>query len=252
MSCDSNLDNLSEEAYCIILSCFRLLLERDKKGKSIRPIIPKGEGKLLCKSSLVHYCSRLTHLPLNPLQNFSQQSSICANCVDYVGQKNKNYWTFFFFHCPLETQHTLVWLHQTRPHLQGNGHATFHIVYSHCALLCYFFILFACCCTESSFKLDQLFFFVLFLNEAKLPCCSVCMGWDWWFRRTVILLLPYFWQVTGLYSCWLLFLLVLQWLVKNIVSQKNRRSHHTAISQIVEGHFVVVVFFCKCCQVILQ
>lgn len=34
--------------------------------------------------------STTAHLPLNPLPNFSRKSSICANCVDSVGQTKKH------------------------------------------------------------------------------------------------------------------------------------------------------------------
>lgn len=94
--------------------------------------------------------------------NHSRTSSICANCVDSVGQKN-SYWTLFFLSPPHFGRASPDSPASKR---EPSKHRT---VYIYCSIDM-FSVSF---CTESNIKLDQHCFFLL-LNEAKLPC-AVCM-----------------------------------------------------------------------------
>lgn len=69
------------------------------------------------------------------------------------------------------------------------------------------------------------------------PNCHVLSAWS-----LIFILLPYFWQVTGLYFCWLSFLCSVIFGAETtgeiLVSRENRRSHYPAISQTVKGRDV--------------
>lgn len=122
-------------------------------------------------------------------------------------------------------------------------HARFHIVYSYRSV---FFFVFAQNSTSNWTSL-----FVFLLNEAKLPCCSVCMD-SWLIILYDFCTFALLWQVTGLYfwwllfSCFVLFFLFWCWKGKITVCQENRRSHYTA-SRAWCFYFV----FFKCCQDVL-
>lgn len=131
--------------------------------------------------SLVHYRTRSTHLQLNPLQNFSQNSSLCANTVDYVGQEKPQELLLldFFYLCFYSSQLTLVRLHRIRL-WKGTINASRKTY---------------CFCFCTNFHLDQLFvcfFFVVKWSQIAMLFClhgSLTDSFVW-----LLYFLPYFWH----------------------------------------------------------
>lgn len=169
---------------------------------------------------------------------FSQKWSICANWRNTKTATtglSVSFWVFFLQN--VTAHFGLAWPNSPASKRDpSKHHARSHVVYSYCSV---FFFVFAQNSTSNWTSL-----FVFLLNEAKLPCCSVCMD-SWLIILYDFCTFALLWQVTGLYFWWLLFSCFVLFLVffgaEKVKLQSVRKTEGAII--LLQEYDVV---FCSC------